>query len=352
MNWPQNKQLSLNANVGSSDYKALLLLLLLLVDTSLSGSDLTQTKNSRLQLVPASKNQCEQKASEVPVYLETSPADGSKQKVCDVPVSSDSSATSPAGGASQINDSDGTSSYLFADMTTKAKDDIATVPKITLETDVNDQKSEEEEEGDTSQDNKNKWIEVRKMKKTHNKPAISKNFSRPEPLRGQNEAVSSLKVAQKMAYLFISGLSPETESQNLMDYLKSQNMQDDYFYILLNFRTTYVNRKGEVVSQCKAIAINYLRTWFLVDMLAALPFDLLYALYGAEYISSFPVYESHYSRERSEENVWKITLHSDTCDKCDKFKMKMQGFTDQDVRKIFQEKYDSYLEDASDRYKM
>lgn len=52
--------------------------------------------------------------------------------------------------------------------------------------------------------------------------------------------------------------------------------------ILLNFRTTYVNRKGEVVSDWKAISLNYLRTWFIVDMLAALPFDLLYALYGEE----------------------------------------------------------------------
>jgi potassium voltage-gated channel Eag-related subfamily H protein 8 len=54
--------------------------------------------------------------------------------------------------------------------------------------------------------------------------------------------------------------------------------------ILLNFRTTYVNRKGEVVSNWRAISLNYLRTWFIVDMLAALPFDLLYALYGEEVI--------------------------------------------------------------------
>nr|XP_015838574.1 PREDICTED: potassium voltage-gated channel subfamily H member 8 isoform X3 [Tribolium castaneum] len=57
--------------------------------------------------------------------------------------------------------------------------------------------------------------------------------------------------------------------------------------ILLNFRTTYVNRKGEVVSNWKAISLNYLRTWFIVDMLAALPFDLLYALYGEEKSSPF-----------------------------------------------------------------
>ncbi|XP_059054216.1 potassium voltage-gated channel subfamily H member 8-like isoform X3 [Achroia grisella] len=47
--------------------------------------------------------------------------------------------------------------------------------------------------------------------------------------------------------------------------------------ILLNFRTTFVSKKGEVVSDSKAIALNYIRSWFVVDLLAALPFDLLYA---------------------------------------------------------------------------
>ncbi|ERL89039.1 hypothetical protein D910_06417 [Dendroctonus ponderosae] len=52
--------------------------------------------------------------------------------------------------------------------------------------------------------------------------------------------------------------------------------------ILLNFRTTFVNKKGEVVSDWRSISVNYLKTWFVVDLLAALPFDLLYALYGEE----------------------------------------------------------------------
>jgi potassium voltage-gated channel Eag-related subfamily H protein 8 len=38
-----------------------------------------------------------------------------------------------------------------------------------------------------------------------------------------------------------------------------------------------VNRKGEVVSKSRSIALNYLKSWFIVDLLAALPFDLLYA---------------------------------------------------------------------------
>ncbi|XP_071451245.1 voltage-gated delayed rectifier potassium channel KCNH8 [Hetaerina americana] len=54
--------------------------------------------------------------------------------------------------------------------------------------------------------------------------------------------------------------------------------------IILNFRTTYVSGKGEVVSDGRSIALHYVRGWFLVDLLAALPFDLLYAsdLYGGE----------------------------------------------------------------------
>lgn len=47
--------------------------------------------------------------------------------------------------------------------------------------------------------------------------------------------------------------------------------------IILNFRTTFVSVKGEVVSDSKLIALNYLRGWFFVDFLAAIPFDHLYA---------------------------------------------------------------------------
>ena len=47
--------------------------------------------------------------------------------------------------------------------------------------------------------------------------------------------------------------------------------------ILLNFRTTFLNKKGEVVSEPQQICYNYLRGWFIVDLLAALPFDLIYA---------------------------------------------------------------------------
>lgn len=45
--------------------------------------------------------------------------------------------------------------------------------------------------------------------------------------------------------------------------------------IIINFRTTYVNKHDEVVSHHGKIAIHYFKGWFLIDMVAAIPFDLL-----------------------------------------------------------------------------
>ncbi|KAM7081877.1 LOW QUALITY PROTEIN: voltage-gated delayed rectifier potassium channel KCNH4 [Ciconia maguari] len=46
--------------------------------------------------------------------------------------------------------------------------------------------------------------------------------------------------------------------------------------IILNFRTTYVSQSGQVVYDPRSICIHYVATWFFVDLIAALPFDLLY----------------------------------------------------------------------------
>ena len=44
--------------------------------------------------------------------------------------------------------------------------------------------------------------------------------------------------------------------------------------ILINFRTTYVEKKTQViVSEPKKIAIHYLKSWFIIDFVAAIPFD-------------------------------------------------------------------------------
>ncbi|CDW52256.1 Ion trans and cNMP binding domain containing prot ein [Trichuris trichiura] len=45
--------------------------------------------------------------------------------------------------------------------------------------------------------------------------------------------------------------------------------------IIINFRTTYMNDNDEVISHPGKIAIHYFKGWFLIDVVAAIPFDLL-----------------------------------------------------------------------------
>uniref|UniRef100_A0A3Q3LQY1 Voltage-gated delayed rectifier potassium channel KCNH4 n=1 Tax=Mastacembelus armatus TaxID=205130 RepID=A0A3Q3LQY1_9TELE len=47
--------------------------------------------------------------------------------------------------------------------------------------------------------------------------------------------------------------------------------------IVFNFRTSYVSKSGQVIFDARQICIHYLTTWFIIDLVAALPFDLLYA---------------------------------------------------------------------------
>lgn len=56
------------------------------------------------------------------------------------------------------------------------------------------------------------------------------------------------------------------------------------FYIIytLLLRTTYVNTNDEVVSHPVRIAVHYFKGWFLIDMVAAIPFDLLIYRNGEE----------------------------------------------------------------------
>ena len=47
--------------------------------------------------------------------------------------------------------------------------------------------------------------------------------------------------------------------------------------IVLNFHTTYVGPGGEVVSDPKIIRLNYLKSWFVIDLLSCLPYDVFNA---------------------------------------------------------------------------
>lgn len=51
----------------------------------------------------------------------------------------------------------------------------------------------------------------------------------------------------------------------------------DFMFILdivINFRTTFLNSSSdEIVRDQKLLAIHYLKRWFVIDLLAAIPFD-------------------------------------------------------------------------------
>ncbi|OAF64177.1 hypothetical protein A3Q56_08115, partial [Intoshia linei] len=52
--------------------------------------------------------------------------------------------------------------------------------------------------------------------------------------------------------------------------------------IVINFRTTYVNQNNEVIAHPKKIAIHYLKRWFILDFIAAIPFDLILVKYDTD----------------------------------------------------------------------
>lgn len=57
--------------------------------------------------------------------------------------------------------------------------------------------------------------------------------------------------------------------------------------IVINFHTTYVNSSDEVVSHPRRIAVHYFKGWFLIDMVAAIPFDLLIFRTGSDEVSKW-----------------------------------------------------------------
>lgn len=55
--------------------------------------------------------------------------------------------------------------------------------------------------------------------------------------------------------------------------------------IVLNFHTTYVSQTGEVISDPRLIRLNYLKSWFVIDLLSCLPYDIFNAFQDAEDVS-------------------------------------------------------------------
>ncbi|XP_052007337.1 potassium voltage-gated channel subfamily H member 5-like isoform X1 [Xyrauchen texanus] len=67
--------------------------------------------------------------------------------------------------------------------------------------------------------------------------------------------------------------------QNNITWLVLDSVVDVIFLvdIVLNFHTTFVGPGGEVISDPKLIRMNYLKTWFIIDLLSCLPYDIINA---------------------------------------------------------------------------
>uniref|UniRef100_A0A3B4ZCR1 Potassium voltage-gated channel subfamily H member 5-like n=1 Tax=Stegastes partitus TaxID=144197 RepID=A0A3B4ZCR1_9TELE len=67
--------------------------------------------------------------------------------------------------------------------------------------------------------------------------------------------------------------------QNNLAWLVVDSVVDVIFLIdiVLNFHTTFVGPAGEVISDAKLIRMNYLKTWFVIDLLSCLPYDIINA---------------------------------------------------------------------------
>ena len=55
--------------------------------------------------------------------------------------------------------------------------------------------------------------------------------------------------------------------------------------IILNFHTTFVGPTGEIISDPKTIRMNYLKSWFIIDLLSCLPYDVFNAFQDVEKVN-------------------------------------------------------------------
>ncbi|NWU23657.1 KCNH1 protein, partial [Dyaphorophyia castanea] len=76
--------------------------------------------------------------------------------------------------------------------------------------------------------------------------------------------------------------------QNNVAWLVVDSIVDVIFLvdIVLNFHTTFVGPAGEVISDPKLIRMNYLKTWFVIDLLSCLPYDVINAFENVDEVTA------------------------------------------------------------------
>ncbi|TEA39574.1 hypothetical protein DBR06_SOUSAS3410011, partial [Sousa chinensis] len=87
--------------------------------------------------------------------------------------------------------------------------------------------------------------------------------------------------------------------QNNIAWLVLDSVVDVIFLvdIVLNFHTTFVGPGGEVISDPKLIRMNYLKTWFVIDLLSCLPYDIINAFENVDEVNHCIVFLSLFFSE-------------------------------------------------------
>ena len=102
------------------------------------------------------------------------------------------------------------------------------------------------------------------------------------PLFTLAEAISS--VSLQVPY----NVALKNKTSEDVSLLVVDSIVDVIFFIdiVLNFHTTYVGPGGEVVSDPAVIRVNYLKSWFIIDLLSCLPYDVFNAFDHDEDVSA------------------------------------------------------------------
>ncbi|KAF6770654.1 hypothetical protein AHF37_10091 [Paragonimus kellicotti] len=85
----------------------------------------------------------------------------------------------------------------------------------------------------------------------------------------------------------------KSKTMDDVSFLVVDSIVDVIFFIdiVLNFHTTFVGPNGDVISDPNIIRINYLKGWFIVDLLSCLPYDVFNAFQPeATQVSFTPMY--------------------------------------------------------------
>lgn len=69
-----------------------------------------------------------------------------------------------------------------------------------------------------------------------------------------------------------------SETLEAIEWYMNLNYSIDFFFfidILVNFNSAYIDESYEVIDDRKKIAHSYLVSWFLIDFLSIVPFELI-----------------------------------------------------------------------------